>query len=336
MTERIKDLILNKFVDPKGIVAITFTNLSAEEIKKRLGSIANGAFIGTVHSYANQLCVANGIDTATAINEKNFDLILKKALIIPKSKFPHIQHLLIDEAQDLGSLDFAFIERCHVDNIFFVGDDRQAIYGFRGCSDRFIRYLKDDPTYTKFFLVDDFRNAPNILDFANDFLGSYHALGPEAKAYKTQDGIVEECPLEDALYELVQDGDWSSWFILARTNNEITEIQEILNEMEVPNVTFKRGDFDDLAEMEDLIASNRVKVMTIHTSKGLESKNVIATGAKIYNEEERKIAYVAATRAENALYWCPSFSRYQKKGLKTANGCTSKVFKKSEIEMIQF
>ena len=337
LTERIKDLILNKFVDPKQITVLVFTNLAAEEVKKRLGSIVNGAFIGTIHSYANQLCMANGISTSQAIEDRDFDVILKKALTIPKSKYPHIQHLLIDEAQDLGSLDFAFVERCHADNIFFVGDDRQAIYGFRGCSDKYIRYMKNDPDYTKFYLTEDFRNAPNILEFANDFLGSYRALGLEATAYKTEDGIVDECDIDEALSNLVSDGNWSSWFILTRTNNEILEIQEMLDEMQVPNVTFKRGDFDDLAQMDELIASNRVKVMTIHVSKGLEAKNVIVTGAKIFNEEERKIAYVAATRAENALYWCPSFSRFQKKGYKAHNGMKqNKIFDKADLEMIEF
>ena len=35
----------------------------------------------------------------------------------------------------------------------------------------------------------------------------------------------------------------------------------------------------------------------------------IAIGAKTYNSEERRIAYVAATRAETNLYWCPTISK---------------------------
>ena len=47
-------------------------------------------------------------------------------------------------------------------------------------------------------------------------------------------------------------------------------------------------------------------MLTIHSAKGLEAPKVILCGARIYNEEERKIAYVGATRAEQALYICPA------------------------------
>ena len=48
---------------------------------------------------------------------------------------------------------------------------------------------------------------------------------------------------------------------------------------------------------------NTVKLLTIHTSKGLEADNVIVIGAKFYNVEERCVSYVAATRARNRLIW---------------------------------
>ena len=41
--------------------------------------------------------------------------------------------------------------------------------------------------------------------------------------------------------------------------------------------------------MEGLLRENKVKVLTIHTAKGLEFKKVIVIGAKTFNEEERKI-----------------------------------------------
>ena len=46
-----------------------------------------------------------------------------------------------------------------------------------------------------------------------------------------------------------------------------------------------------------------VKVLTIHTAKGLESENVIVIGARFYNLEEKCISYVAATRARDLLVW---------------------------------
>ena len=83
---------------------------------------------------------------------------------------------------------------------------------------------------------------------------------------------------------------------------------------------------------------NRVKVLTIHSSKGLENKNVIVTGALLYSEEERKIAYVAATRAENALYWCSRVSKIRRKNGHPVprSAEAGRLFDKSAIGMIDF
>ena len=64
----------------------------------------------------------------------------------------------------------------------------------------------------------------------------------------------------------------------------------------VPRGTKRKGD----TKMKE----NTVKILTIHSSKGLESKNVIVMGARYYNDEEKRVAYVAATRARDRLYWC--------------------------------
>lgn len=59
ITARITHLILNKNVNPSAIVALTFTNKAAHEMRERiasfLGNQTNLPFIGTFHSYCVQL-----------------------------------------------------------------------------------------------------------------------------------------------------------------------------------------------------------------------------------------------------------------------------------------
>lgn len=59
ITARITNLILEEGVDPKNIVALTFTNKAAEEMKERLikflGTKKNLPFVGTFHAYCLQL-----------------------------------------------------------------------------------------------------------------------------------------------------------------------------------------------------------------------------------------------------------------------------------------
>lgn len=82
LTERIRYLLEEKKVSPTDIVAITFTKLAAEEMHKRLGKIAEGVFIGTIHSYAKFICDMNGVDLQFYLQKEQFDKILQEAIYI--------------------------------------------------------------------------------------------------------------------------------------------------------------------------------------------------------------------------------------------------------------
>ena len=95
MTERIRYL-LNSGVDPKTIVAITFTNNAANELYDRLGQ-PKDLFIGTVHSYANYLLLSSGIATGSLLDSENFDGLFRLVEKNPGCIKP-VNHLLLDEA----------------------------------------------------------------------------------------------------------------------------------------------------------------------------------------------------------------------------------------------
>lgn len=314
LTERVSHLITENNINPKEIVAISFTSMAAEEMRKRLGDIAEGAFIGTIHSYANSICIANGISTEKYLADAEFDKIIEKVLTIPIKRYFPVTHLLVDEFQDTGSLEYRFIERIPAKNRFYIGDERQAIYSFKGCSDEFLRMCHADVSFTTYYLNQNYRCAPNILSFADSYLNTMDKISLKSEAVKTKNGIVEEdSTLLDAIEELEWTGDYQNWAIICRTNNELAAAVDFLDKRKIPNLSFKKGDLD-LVEMEGLLRENKVKVLTIHTAKGLEFKKVIVIGAKTFNEEERKISYVAATRAEQALYCCPTICKRGKKG----------------------
>lgn len=277
LTERVRHLI-NNGCNPQLIACITFTNMAADEMKKRLGDISNGAFIGTIHSLANNVCTVNGVETEKYIANVNFDMLLKKALTIPKSKYPKFEHLLIDEFQDTGELEYSFIEKIPTKNFFAVADERQAIYGFKGASDIYLRNLYNDVNCKVYYLNQNYRCAPNILNYAEGLIASMNKISPRSLAVKTKAGVVEQCSFIDAVEELEWSQDWGNWFILTRTNNELATAITILEKRNIPCVSFKKGDLD-LIEMETILKDNRVKVLTIHscmsgdtiipTSKGL-------------------------------------------------------------------
>lgn len=283
LTERVRVLLEDREVSPKDIVAITFTNLAADEMRRRLGDRGKGMFIGTIHSYANDICYNNQIDTTEFIQKEEFDKILVEAIKLPKQRYPKIKHLLVDECQDLCPLEYQFLSRIPADNRFFVGDNRQAIYQFKGSTDAFLKGMWRDASYAKYYLTENYRNAPNIIDFADDFLKSAEQLSPHSVAVKQKDGIVEKTSFDEALDNLEADGNWGAWFVLTRTNAELEEAQRRLNERGIPNVTFKKADLDNKM-LEGLMKSNKVKVLTIHSCMSGDTLIVTQKGIKTIKE----------------------------------------------------
>ena len=100
---------------------------------------------------------------------------------------------------------------------------------------------------------------------------------------------------------------FKDWFILVRTNKEIYEMEQKLDYLNIPFTTFKRSELD-LAKMRERLEENNVKLLTVHSSKGLESKNVLLYGnfpvrqkPYLINSDERKVMYVGCTRAIDKL-----------------------------------
>ena len=306
LVARINKLLENG-VNPSKIVCFSFTNYAADEMKNRLVSIGKDIYIGTIHSYANSICAKNGIKTSIDIEQEKFDEIIRKASLINPKFYPQIDYLFVDEFQDINTLQYNFIRRLKAKNNYFCGDERQAIYSFIGSSDKYIFDMAADPMFKKFFLVDDYRNPENILDFANDFVSNIPKISPPSKsALKDATAYINSsCAFSTAIEEMTWTTNWKDWAVLCRTNKEIEAAADMLQRSELPYIIVRKSDLD-LCEFNKQLASNKIKIMTIHASKGNEFNHVVSIGAKTYAPEERRIAYVSASRAKQSLYWCPS------------------------------
>lgn len=74
-------------------------------------------------------------------------------------------YLLVDEFQDVNPVQYRLIRLWSGGgNLFVIGDPDQAIYGFRGASNRFFRQLQEDfPAARVFRLTRNYRSTPTIL-----------------------------------------------------------------------------------------------------------------------------------------------------------------------------
>ena len=303
LTERLKYL-LKKGVDPSKIVCITFTNAASEELRKRVGDYPS-LFIGTIHSYCNRLLLMSGYDTSKVIQDENFDELFEIIKERPQA-VKEVDYLLLDESQDSTEEELHFmIDIVHPKNYMLVGDYRQSIYQFKGACPGYILELSQDWDVMTYDLNKNYRNGSRILSFAKDIIKKN---GKQYVDYSipmrgTEGQVIEGEFTNSQIAEIIKkDGHYNDWFVLCRTNSELSSIKSILEKAGIPCDSFKRAELD-AQEFAEAMARDTVKVLTIHTSKGLERKNVVGIGARFYNADERCVSYVAATRAIDKLIW---------------------------------
>lgn len=407
LTERFKYL-LSQGVPASSIVAITFTNMAAEEMRERLQDVptANDAFVGTIHSFANYIMRRSGqkydiytkelnlkyhqylilryckhltMDKYTSFmdamdeydsgkctleyvhsilstaeraelqtlhrsveevyddtqsyrgpvnlapppesietlckrnNVITFDELIRRADQYFRSLNTSIDYLLVDEFQDVGHLEYRFFRGLNAKHTFYVGDDYQSIYGFKGGDVDIFKNLIRDKDYTTYYLSNNYRNCKRVLNIADEVITQVPDRIPKkVNQISTEEGVV----IIDTKHRLssilkgISPFDYGKYFILTRTNDDLANvIQDYLEPMHIPYTTFKRSGMS-LAKMRDLMKMNTVKVLTVHVSKGLEADNVILYGNFpittphwIRNKsDERKVMYVGVTRARHKLY----------------------------------
>jgi superfamily I DNA/RNA helicase len=157
-------------------------------------------------------------------------------------------------------------------------------------------------------LNNNYRCGSEIIDIANrvivqaDDIINTQTICMSGK--KGQVIIDNKLKIDNYLKEIT---DYKDWFILVRTNKDLVKIEQKLLQLEIPYVSFRKGEMT-LDEMRKCMAEDKVKLLTIHTSKGLESKNVLLWGnfpmrQKPYlrNNDEIKVEYVGMTRAIDRL-----------------------------------
>jgi DNA helicase II / ATP-dependent DNA helicase PcrA len=118
-------------------------------------------------------------------------------------------YVFIDEAQDLNAAQINIaLNSCDIGGrVISVGDERQAIYGFRGADSNAIQNIVDRMHSKRLPLSVTYRCARRIVELAQTFVPGLEA------APNAEDGLVDQIQ-EEKIEQLVTPGD----FILSRTN----------------------------------------------------------------------------------------------------------------------
>ena len=177
----------------------------------------------------------------------DYDYVLQLfAHIIQTEEIEAIEHLLVDEFQDSAEIDLLIYDLLDVENNFYVGDPRQAIYGFRTGNKQslycpFFSYaLSPDrkKNFKKLELNSNYRSTEAIVNTANIIQSSLTGMIAANEEMKAFDAEVKSYSFED-YYEqnhfvanFCQD-DPENTAILCRTNNDAWEIREFLKDRRI-------------------------------------------------------------------------------------------------------
>ncbi len=243
-----------------------------------------------------------------------------------KELIPGFEHVLVDEYQDVNSTQIRILDILRPENLFCVGDPRQSIYGWRGSDIRYILNFRDKfPGSEIVTLKKNYRSTSHIVKLTNMAISFMGLPDINSEINGEKDIRLVSFDSEEAEFEFVAQAIMESKekggeiFVLARTNRQLNELSYLLRQRGIKHVV--RSD-----EIKKSIKSGEddVTLATIHAIKGLEAKVVFVIGCNSFNfpckgsehpvvemvkveeydkaDEERRLFYVAMTRAKKSLY----------------------------------
>ncbi|MDD2505142.1 MAG: UvrD-helicase domain-containing protein [Bacilli bacterium] len=236
------------------------------------------------------------------------DLLIKATHLVNNNKnYLQYKFIIIDEFQDTSNIRFNLIKSILNKNkavIFAVGDDYQSIYRFTGCDlSIFLNFKESLNNVKEVHLNYNYRNCQELINVANKFIIKNKKQIPKEiiciKNIKKPIKIIFYTYKCD-VFQKMSDQLSPDCLVLGRNNHDKEEFH-------IPE-------------------SNKIKYLTIHKAKGLEADDVVVVNLKneatglpskisddkiiskllktehIIHEEERRLFYVALTRAKRFVY----------------------------------
>lgn len=214
--------------------------------------------------------------------------------------------ILVDEYQDINPSQYRLVKALLGErkSLFVVGDDDQAIYGFRGADIGNINRFRDDFKESSLIRLEwNYRSVANILHFSNRIFenkpihlrkvlraGNMSGSGgsPIFKENREPEIWVSEDPVEEMqkIIESIKllresyDLRWKNFAILVRYNRQRLYYEEALRDARLPVAgSMVATSLEAGGEMgEGEILEDGIHVETVHASKGLQYAVVYYVG----------------------------------------------------------
>ncbi|TGL75563.1 UvrD-helicase domain-containing protein [Leptospira jelokensis] len=198
--------------------------------------------------------------------------------------------LIIDEFQDTDEVQLKVIKAMDFESITVVGDDWQAIYGFRGATpEPFLNFPKHFPSTISYFLSTNYRSTKILIQKSLlPIKQNKNQISKQTKFYRKNKGSFQVIRIQKNEMELEL-----VWKKIQSLGPELTLLTRS---------NFRKNEWIQ-------VGVPKWQVMTIHSAKGLEFPTVVVDLCQGWSEdinsidweEERRILYVALSRAKDNL-----------------------------------
>jgi superfamily I DNA/RNA helicase len=242
-----------------------------------------------------------------------------------KSFIPEFNHILVDEYQDVNSLQINLLDLLNAKNLFCVGDPRQSIFGWRGSKISYILNFKEKyPDSEIITLNKNYRSNNHLVALINTSVKEMEMPNLEPTIKSKKEINLFSFNNENQEYNFIMqtiiksDIPREEIFVLSRTNLQLKELAGLMRNFKI-NFIIKNDD-----NIRPISAKKgEVTLSTIHSIKGLEAKMVFVIGVTEQNfpckssdhpiieiikvedynkeEEEKRLFYVALSRAKQKL-----------------------------------
>jgi DNA helicase II / ATP-dependent DNA helicase PcrA len=238
--------------------------------------------------------------------------------------------VLVDEYQDVNTVQASIVRLLQPDgkHLTCVGDDAQAIYGFRGADPAHLRQLAADyPDLDIVRLYRNYRSRQGVLDLANLIRPSAPGLdlrltgdrgpGGPPVLVRCHDEATQAREICARILESVEDGAAlrdQAVLVRAGHHSDILEIE--LSARKIPYVKFGGLRFTDTAHVRDFLAAARIlanpadelawfRLLRLHDGIGASHARrvlaIVASGADLPPGDWPRGAEAAPARSRAAL-----------------------------------
>jgi DNA helicase-2/ATP-dependent DNA helicase PcrA len=277
--------------------------VTPEEALERAGDPNDARHAGVYKGYLAGLRASNALD---------FDDLIARVVELftahPRVKERYarqFQYVLVDEFQDTNTIQMLMIDAIASQhkNLFVVGDDDQAIYGWRGATvDNILQFAKVYEGTVVIKLEENYRSTNAILDAANRLiehnkgrtgksLWSAKGAGEKGKLFFVDDEEEEGAAARETIIDLLRAGYRRSEIaVLYRTHAQSRAIENALRTGGMPYQIIGGVRFYERREIRDLLGYLK---LVNNPSDNVNFKRVV-------NVPRRKIGDVTLAKIEEA------------------------------------